>query len=244
LLGVPTGWSLTVEMCFYLVAPVLLLGLRGRLRGLPVVALGLLAVGAGIAQLAPRLPWYGYFMQPFSFILVYTFFGRGAEFLAGMGLAFWLKRRGDRPARRGTTLLGLALIAGCVTGMAVGSAGYQPLENWPTPMLPILINNFLLPGSIVVLFYGLIHERTWFQWLLETRLFDLLGKSSYAFYLVHIGLFSDLLDKSIGQNSFVYFVLFNIAAILLYQWVEHPLHLYILKRFSRPARAAGALKGR
>ncbi|MEI4573026.1 hypothetical protein, partial [Klebsiella pneumoniae] len=38
-----------------------------------------------------------------------------------------------------------------------------------------------------LLFYGLINEQSWFKTFLSTATMQLLGKSSYIFYLVHIG---------------------------------------------------------
>ena len=240
-LGMPTAWSLTVEECFYISAPFLLLLLRKRVSLLPLAALALLAMGAVSSLIATRLHLYGNFMQPLSFVLSHTYFGRCGEFLAGIGLAFWLQQRGNAPARRGTTLLGAGLIAVCLVAMVVSSWNYQPSEAWPTPLLNNLINNFLLPAGVVVLFHGLIHERTWFQQLLETKIFDLLGKSSYAFYLIHLGLFSDLLENIIGRNVLGLFLIFNIAAILLYKLVEHPLHTRIVAAYKRKTTAKAQL---
>lgn len=90
-----------------------------------------------------------------------------------------------------------------------------------------------LLGYVVILFYGLIQEQTWFRQLLETKLFDRLGKSSYAFYLIHFGLFSDLLQQAIGRNILLLFVVLNVAAILLYELVEHPLHSTIIKGYKK-----------
>ncbi len=50
-----------------------------------------------------------------------------------------------------------------------------------------LVMNALLPLGIITWFWGLIHEATFVRKLLETGAADLLGKSSYIFYLIHVG---------------------------------------------------------
>ncbi|MGI4738628.1 MAG: acyltransferase family protein [Janthinobacterium lividum] len=231
MLGVPTAWSLTVEECFYISAPFLLLVLRRRPRLLPVLLGAVLATGCLLTLVATQLHSYGRFMQPLSFMLSYTYFGRATEFFVGIGLALWLKKRGNAPAPAGTTLAGFVLLALGVAAMVVFDWHYVPTHDWPFTPGAILVNNMVLPLSVAVLFHGLVNERTWLQRLLSTKLFDLLGKSSYAFYLVHLGVFSDLLLGLVGRNVLVYFIVFNVAAILLYSLVEHPLHTIILKRF-------------
>ncbi|MCB2377964.1 acyltransferase [Hymenobacter sp. BT635] len=92
--GVAAGWTLTVEECFYALAPLLMLGLA-RVRQawlrwglLPVYAVALLATGVLTVELVPR---YMGFFGTHLYMLTYTFPGRCAEFLAGMGLALFLR---------------------------------------------------------------------------------------------------------------------------------------------------------
>ena len=99
----------------------------------------------------------------------------------------------------------------------------------------IFINNVMLPPGIIMLFYGLITEQTWLRQLLETRLFDLLGKSSYVFYLIHVGVIALLIDKYLTINYFIHFPLLVCLSIVLFQFVEAPLH----KRIVRSIKNAG-----
>lgn len=69
------------------------------------------------------------------------------------------------------------------------------------------------------------------RWLLKTRVFDLLGKASFAFYLVHIGIANTFLLNYLTQSVWLRFMLLNILAIVLYHYVEEPLN-----KLLRPAK--------
>lgn len=228
--GVPTAWSLTVEEAFYVTAPFLLLLLRRRRGLLPVLALGLLGAGLVIGLVSARLELYAGFMQPLSFVLQFTYFGRCIEFLTGIGLALWLQKRGPALARRGTTLLGIGLLgaAPLVASFVLAPAG---LPEWARMVSESVVANVWVCSGVAVLFHGLLHEPTWLQQLLETKLFGVLGKSTYAFYLIHLGLFNDLLQRAIGYQVLLSFFVFGGAAVLLYKLIEQPLHTAIIRRF-------------
>ncbi|MBT2558536.1 acyltransferase [Hymenobacter sp. ISL-91] len=230
-IGVPTAWSLTVEECFYLSAPFILIFVRKRPTRLVLVALLLLSSGFLLTFMSTLTDLYGSFMRPVTFVLGYTYFGRCVEFMMGIGLALWIRKRGNGPAKSGTTLIGVLFIVVCLVFMVMTNWGYQIADNLPLSFSTLMINNLILPLGVFVLFHGLLHEETWFRRLLSTPLFNILGKSSYAFYLIHLGLFSDLVTQLIGGNVLVLFLLSNIASILLYKLVEHPFHTAILRRF-------------
>lgn len=229
--GVPTAWSLTVEEAFYVSAPFMLLLVRRRGWLLPLLAAGLLSLGCILAVISARLELYAGFMQPFSFVLQFTYFGRCIEFLAGIGLALWLKKRGHAPALRGTTLLGIGLLVASQLAPSIIPAPTATLPEWARLLAASVVGNCLVSGGVVVLFHGLIHEQTPLRRLLETKQFSLLGKSTYAFYLIHVGLFSDLLQRAIGVHIFLFFFIFGGAGVLLYKLIEQPLHSAIIRRF-------------
>jgi peptidoglycan/LPS O-acetylase OafA/YrhL len=70
----------------------------------------------------------------------------------------------------------------------------------------------------------LINERSKFRQLLETNVFQILGKSSYAFYLVHGGLLSILVGKY-TNNILILFTVTQTVAYLLWRFIEEPLHI-------------------
>ena len=245
--GIAQSWSLTVEECFYASAPLIFLASRKGLWRPLVFFTALLAVLLALVAYVPPLTEL---IGPPRFILLYTFFGRFFEFLTGMFLARQMLdgKIGPPAVKRFPifTTTGVLGIAGCVAALVlledeIFSYGlYHPLG--------IATNNLVLPLFIVVLYYGLIYERSPLRWLLATRLFDLLGKSSYAFYLIHKGVFYPLLSEKTAALSgwafgnpvaasvegalnapllqFVITVLLSIAA---YKLIEAPLSNLIRK---------------
>ena len=100
---------------------------------------------------------------------------------------------------------------------------FQPLR--------IFINNIILPVFIALLFGGLIYENSWVKNILQSSLFEWLGKSSYIFYLIHFGIFHSALTSIFKSNSalnyILIFILLNIISLLIYKFIEHPLNRII-----------------
>lgn len=221
--GVPTAWTLTVEESFYLLAPFLLLGLKRNIKWIYLYPIILLSIGAVLVILCTRFLPYYHLMGTMKFMLQSTFFGRCFEFIMGIGLAFWLALRPDiLPLGARATLMGTVAIMANLVALAI----IPHMFTDPIALLLVryLTNNVLLPGAVVVLFWGLLKERTWLRNLLETKAFDLLGKSSYAFYLLHLGVFNTLFSEYITENWAVRLIAYTLISIALYKWVEHPLH--------------------
>ncbi|MFD2718928.1 acyltransferase family protein [Hymenobacter monticola] len=240
-LGLPTAWSLTVEETFYLCAPLLLLGLRRNLRRVVLYPVALLALGLALVAFCARiLPYYG-LMQDVRFMLGMTFFGRAAEFFWGMALALWVARQRRLLARRGRyTLLGasgimLYMAATALLGHYCPTCFDRTGVDWY--LVETLASSTLLPVFICSLFWGLISEQTWLRWLLETRLLTLLGKASYALYLLHLGTVDYLFRVYVSNNSLVCLLAYTLLSIGLYQAVERPLQKWLRAR-PLPARAA------
>ena len=227
LLGVGTAWTLTIEETFYLCAPFLLLGLRRNRWNFGLYPLLFLGTGFLLVAVCTRfLPYYG-LMGNVVFMLCRTFFGRCVEFFVGIALAFWLNRyNGEgRQAVGGSrfTVLGVTGIGACMLAMAINE--HRPLAS-ATDFYAVYValTNFLLPLPVAALLWGLIHEQSWLRLLLQTKLFDLLGKSSYVFYLIHQGVVDDFFGREISGNALVQLVAYSLLSIGLYKWVEKPLH--------------------
>jgi peptidoglycan/LPS O-acetylase OafA/YrhL len=222
--GISQAWSLTVELSFYTLAPVIyFLCNRNILKTILFLLafLGLtFCVGYGWHAMNGNPGRYFY---PWFFILNTTFAGRFPEFLCGMILAhsltgektFFLSRLRYKTITGSIAILLVIFILGLLepniyqhgTDVAAGLA----------------LRNIVLPCAVVILFYGLIIESTWLQWLLSTKLMVLLGNASFVFYLIHINYVN---QKLRGWYFFPdrNFILLWLVAVTVYLLVEKPVY--------------------
>ena len=80
-----------------------------------------------------------------------------------------------------------------------------------------------LPGRCRHLYFGLIRERTWLQRWLSTRPLQLLGHSSYAFFLVHTGVVAVGLEKYLTRNVAPCLSSLQLVSIGIFLFFERPL---------------------
>jgi peptidoglycan/LPS O-acetylase OafA/YrhL len=254
--GIAQAWSLRIEECFYLSAPLLFLGWKRH----PLVPL--LAALAVLVALVPvaMLPATAGFLGPPRHLLLYTFFGRFFEFFAGAWLAKRVAATGtaDVPRRFPVaTLGGAAGIVATVAGLAAIHAATRARYTYGLfHPAGIALNNLVLPVFIATFYWGLIRERSLVRSLLSGRVADLLGRSSYAFYLIHFGFLRDVLlfqavrlaglagtaarawAAAFIETPLGLFVAVNLLAILLYEAIESPANRLLRRASGVPARAA------
>jgi peptidoglycan/LPS O-acetylase OafA/YrhL len=226
--GLLQGWSLTVEECFYLSAPVLLLAAQRTARALLVGPLLLLGIGGMLVAWFSHHPVHGGFFASYDFMIGSTFFGRSSEFCIGIALAQRLRHRPTRLLPF-SSLIGGSLLLLLLLALKVK----VPFDNWAlanTNVLALVVNHLLLPGSIAWIFYGLVTQQSLLRKLLETKFCQLLGKSSYAFYLLHIGVVQWWLHRHVTPNAVLLLPLLSGLAILGYTYVEVPLHRWLSKK--------------
>jgi peptidoglycan/LPS O-acetylase OafA/YrhL len=215
--GIAQGWSLTVEECFYLLAPMIFLWTR-KIR-LFFIGIIFMMIGSILVSIFRNVDAHGFFSD-FHFMLTYTFFGRSFEFIIGVWVA------------QNLSILRKIKIINFTYGGLIFLAFLIVVLSWVNrePNLEmnilagVLINNFVLPLAVGMMVAGLIIETTEIQKILASPLLTLLGKSSYAFYLVHAGIFFAFLYRYVSQNLFVVFLLLNLLAIGLYYFIERPLN--------------------
>jgi len=243
------SWSLTVEECFYFLAPVFMLLARRHNFWLPL-ALGSLLLAGALAVSRLGLP----FLASGSFVMSTTFFGHFAEFFAG----FWLALRLIKLEQRGPvrvpgckrTVLGLAGVCILVGAMVLVYRQPPPLDA----VRIVVINNFLIPIPIVLLYEGLISEDTLLARWLSGRFIGLLGRASYAFYLMHTLVIDHLSHSFLPVDSHrMLSVLFSfgmtwLLSMLLFACYEEPVNLFIRRALSNRLSAgkrlvAGGVQG-
>lgn len=227
------SWSLTVEECFYFLAPLFML-LARRFGFLAPFALA--AALAWLALLISRLGVA--FLGTPAFVIRMTFFGHFVEFFAGVWLALEvlkLEKRGVLQARGAwRTYAGVALVTVLVLAMVFV---YRDPALRHHDALLVAINNLLLPVPIALLYAGLIRERSLLADLFGSRLGGLLGRSSYSFYLLHTLAIDYVSIPFLSHTTHrlwwisVTFILAWLAAILLFASFEEPVNLYLRRRF-------------
>lgn len=217
------GWTLTVEETFYAFAVPLMIILN-LVRGnkqygvLAIAAFGFIGVGCALVYSNP-VHRYNFF-SPATFMSSYTFFGRAVEFMMGAALALFVRHYPiTRKGAWATTVGGLWMVA-CLVVLACIAT--KELPSYRNP-LGIAVNNLVLPLGISMFFYGLLTERTQLAHLFSTKVAQILGKSSYAFYLVHMGVLSVFVKRNISDSPMVILAVALGVAYLLWRFVEEPL---------------------
>jgi peptidoglycan/LPS O-acetylase OafA/YrhL len=233
------SWSLTVEECFYFLAPVFMVLARRRGFASVCVLGSLLLLGAlAISKLGIV------FLQTPMFVLSTTFFGHFVEFFAGVYLALAVMRLEKQGSLRAQgsrfTLVGLVGVLVLIGAML---AVYRSAAANPYAIL--LINNFLIPGPIAVLYWGLIREDTWLSRLLAHNFIGLLGRSSYSFYLLHELLIDQasapLLTAAVNRALGVCltFLITWLLSVLLFVLYEEPVNIFIRRKLRSKDASVG-----
>jgi len=243
------SWSLTVEECFYLLAPLFMV-LARRFNFFAAFALGCMLFAAALAISTTGSAFLG----TKGFVLSTTFFGHFVEFFAGIYLALALVKleRKQSIALPGCrfTIIGLMGVSAMVVAMIIVYA-HRPLNT----LAVIWLNNFLIPVPIAVLYWGLLRERTPLSRFLSNKVIGLLGRASYSFYLLHTIIIDDLsipMLPILGHRPLVVIltlVVTWLVSIALFVCYEEPLNKSIRRRFGqhlatqptmRPGRAIGS----
>jgi peptidoglycan/LPS O-acetylase OafA/YrhL len=241
--GVPPGWSLTPEECFYVSLPFLLvLWQRRGILGAVGFALAMVTTGLVLTALCQDRPALHGFFGTYHHLFNFTFFGRVLEFMLGVGLARWW---GGRPNGQATGWPWITLAGALAVGLTIAALAYidSPQTPYDGNLYPstIFLNIVVFPISMTLLLAGLLAERTWFRAWLATPFMDEAGKRSYSFYLLHVGLLSVWWHDTFGWGRHIFGQLLVTALLaeLCYRYFERPVHRWILARtVGRPKTTA------
>jgi peptidoglycan/LPS O-acetylase OafA/YrhL len=226
--GIAQGWTLTVEECFYTLAPFILF-FRKKMT-LPIQLLFLYLTGLVLVLLFKNLDFFGFF-KSYKFLLICTFWGRCFEFYIGIKIALIFKEKGSSiTATRGYLTYGscILIFLSLILLSSLKSDQYEHYIGLYNPV-GLFFNNLIQPFIIGLFFLGLLWEKTLLRKLLSTSSMILLGKSSYAFYLIHMGILSLLLYQ-FTNNYLLNFPLLVIFSIVLFKLIEEPLNKLIRQK--------------
>jgi peptidoglycan/LPS O-acetylase OafA/YrhL len=207
-------WSIAVEEQFYLLAPFMFAALRSSRAGWFVVGI--------IAASNCARAFYIYFLdhQAGNRGVYYMAWTYADTFLAG-ALVSRGYLNGARMGRRTQVLLFLsALGLGAVVLRVWGLSVFPPYSEYaalPYALLPILVG--LLLASVI----PLGEKQAWYQAVLGSRPFVIIGTLSYSIYLIHLY----TIYSTDGSVIIIFAKLFALSS-LLYVLIEKP--FLILKR--------------
>ena len=260
---IPTSWSLTVEECFYAVAPLVFLAIAAAQRRAPrrpMIAAAaalfgltvlLFAAGATIwTILNGRGP--GFLRDPEK-VALHTLFGRFWDFAVGAFAALlfaspygerWRRILGRPIPALLATCGAVALIVTAQWGMyeAGGVDGPRWAGAWSWDLL--------LPVAAASLVVSLTSSGNPIARLLSLSPFVYLGKVSYALYLVQLtpigkGLFYRVLPRTDDLALLALYLGITAVSAILYELVEEPARRLILRmgglERSSPGRTAPTL---
>jgi peptidoglycan/LPS O-acetylase OafA/YrhL len=135
-----------------------------------------------------------------------------------------MQRSEAKQFRYSVTLTGVLVMCVCLALMCF--FGYHHRVSLDTAP-GVLVNNLFLPTGTALLLYGLMTEHNWLSRVLSSSVFQLLGRSSYAFYLIHVGIIAKWLTTSISNNGFLLFAMLQVTAWILFVAIERPLNLML-----------------
>jgi peptidoglycan/LPS O-acetylase OafA/YrhL len=232
--GLPQGWSLTPEECFYFSLPLLLVlwQRRGWLGGVGFAAAAL-ALGAGLTLLCQGHEALHGLFGSWHHLFNFTFFGRVLEFSLGVALARWWQGRPQAsvpglPWRTMGGGLWLALTVAVLVGVHSPRPWYEG-NLYPSA---IVLNIVVFPLGTTLLLAGLLAENTWLRTFLAAPATQMLGRSSYFFYLLHVGVLSIWWHDAFGWGHQIglQFLATLVLAELGHRFFERPVHRWLLAR--------------
>jgi len=260
--GVGQGWSITVDVVFYLITPFVFYLIKKK--------------GIFFLQLAFFIPFgyllvfifrgYGHdlygFFNKFTFMLYYTFFGRCIEIWIGIVLALNYNKITIKAGSKKLTYIGFISMFVCVYFFTL--IPLSPDQKFGiTTYTGMILDTILLSPAIGIFFLGLIREETRIQKVLSTKFVQLLSNASFLFYLIHLGFINNFLHEGINWlndwvfafydkhgldwhspfeydqvNIFYVFIGLYGISIILYKFMEEPLNKkirnYLFLKLNRP----------
>ncbi|GHB69575.1 acyltransferase family protein [Persicitalea jodogahamensis] len=220
--GVAQTWSLTVEEIFYLLLPAILL-LHRRFHWFFITLCLIAAMGYFLYLWGADT---GRFLENIPFLVHYTFWGHCWDFFSGFGL-FLCFRKERVPTFTFPALTYTGLILYGTVLFMMTSAYLADRDSWNNSLF---WSHFVMPISFATLMTGLIIEDSPLKKLLASTVMQELGKSSYAFYLLHLGLFS-FLYKWLGWTG--YFLFIALVSWLVYKYLENPVAAFFKGKLTR-----------
>jgi peptidoglycan/LPS O-acetylase OafA/YrhL len=150
---------------------------------------------------------------------------------------------GRPPQTRFVTWIGVAMTLAAIYIMSLQQPDSMYMGVGMFTPIGGVLNNFILPICYSMIYYGLIVEQTWLRRALATDIMVLLGKSSYIYYLIHMGLVQAIVERISPDfrtlhGWIIQFILLNCIAIMMFRFLEEPLNNWIRRKWQWGVRAS------
>ena len=213
-------WSLSVEEQFYLIWPILLIGIVrfAILKGLKLRNLVLLALAVMFASSLATSIWLSVESPSAGFYLLPS---RIWELTAGAMAGVFLHKREFKKNHSTNWFVELLSLAG-LSAIIIGIIYFDATMAFPgwVALLPV-------SGTVAVVISGALSEKTSVSRMLSTKPMVWIGKLSYSWYLWHWPLLAFVKINNFGQSDLstnLAVVLFALLlAFLTYYFVENPI---------------------
>jgi peptidoglycan/LPS O-acetylase OafA/YrhL len=235
--AIAPSWSLTVEECFYLLAPLIFLLCKKYNLYIPFIIIFLLLGLVLVSYKDDSSIGDGVFR-----VFSGSFLGHCVEFFAGIYLALYLLKKNEKTVGHSKSMKWTTVgLAGIVMLAVLLEYVVNKEDKVKYPVI-VVVNNFLLPLPIAAFYYGLITEKSWCKRILSSGLMRVLGRSSYAFYLLHLPVIDYLGTPFIrpyfdggGYNLYVIIIFFFtiLLSVIVFVFIEDPLNMLIRRRLRR-----------
>jgi peptidoglycan/LPS O-acetylase OafA/YrhL len=217
---VAQGWSLTVEETFYFLAP--LIFLLFRRYGIVVYFTPVLLILAGLvlSKMFNNSALYG----GGDFFMNYTFFGRSTEFFVGIFLAQIVKEYNKSELFKWIRPIQGVMFGVLLVWVLHFISVYFDYDFGIRSYFGMIVNTLLIPIFVVapiIISYTIRNKNSS---LFESNFMQVLGKSSYVFYLIHVGIVRDFLGYMGISNEIGLLVSLLFLSFLIWRFIEEPIH--------------------
>jgi len=240
--GLIQTWSLTVEECFYFLTPFIFLFIKRKVFF--IQTLFIMGFGVLLVLLFRTFPFHGFF-KGYQLVFMATFFGRCLEFFIGIKLALIYKKYKSGKLVYGIknsyklpyiTIFGLVSVFICLLGLSYITKAFN-VPHAVNSFWGLVVNNAIFPLTTAILIFGLVTEKSLLNKVLSSKAIELLGKSSYVFYLIHAGLYADIIAKYTGHHIIVTYICIQAFSMIIFLLIEKPLNKRIKVLFKLKDRS-------
>lgn len=246
--GTLVGWTLTIELVFYLIAPLILRNIPRTLslHKIALVLTGLTICGIGMGYMLSRMPaeWLPHTIvgQEMNWLMHYSIFGHLPDFLIGVLLAFVYMRRMSflENGRYVAPLIWFSVLGIYFSMMLLSSLG-APLGSFADRALA-----FWIAALSSLLILGTAYDRqstNVITRLLSVRWVVYLGFVSYALYLIQLtepiqwlywlalGEYGGIENRIV--RAILLYIIVTAIAIVLYKFIEKRSHHWLSHQLQR-----------